>query len=423
MNLVIVESPTKAKTISRFLKRSEYKVTSSYGHIRDLPQKGLGIDIENNFEPEYAIPEKAEKTVKELKKLSKDADLIILATDEDREGEAISWHLVSALNLKNKKTQRITFHEITKTAIEKALENPREIDIDLVDAQQARRILDRLVGYKLSPLLWSKIRLGLSAGRVQSVAVRLIVEREDEIKAFKPQEYWEISTTIENKTKDQFPAKLWKEDDKLVKKLGIETKKHADKITDFIEKADLNIEKINKKEVSKNPLPPYITSTLQQASNSYLGYSAKQTMRIAQQLYEGIALEKKQATGLITYMRTDSLFLSKEATKEIKEVIKEKFGEKYIPETPRIYKTKAKGAQEAHEAIRPTSAKLTPEYLEQFLDSKQYRLYKLIWDRAVASQMASAKMDSTSVEIKATQKDKEENCWLKASGSIIKFDG
>lgn len=433
MNLVIVESPTKAKTISRFLKRSEFKITSSFGHVRDLPKKGLGIDVENNFEPEYVITEKAEKTVKELKKVAKDANLIILATDEDREGEAISWHLVSALNLKNKKTQRITFHEITKTAIEKALKNPREIDINLVNAQQARRILDRLVGYKLSPLLWSKIRLGLSAGRVQSVAVRLIVEREDEIKAFEPQEFWEINAQLKSKINpeysgqksktEEFEARLWKENNEIIKKLGIKTKEHADKIKNFLEKAILNIEKINKKEVSKNPFPPYITSTLQQAANSYLGYSAKQTMRIAQQLYEGIALENKRATGLITYMRTDSLSLSKEAVAEIRTVIKEKFGEKYVPETAKIYKTKSKGAQEAHEAIRPTSAKLTPEYLQQFLDSKQYRLYKLIWDRTVASQMASAKMDSTSVEIKATQKNENENYWLKATGSIIKFDG
>lgn len=422
MNLIIVESPTKAKTISRFLKNSEYKVTSSFGHVRDLPKKGLGIDVKNNFEPEYEIPEKSEKTVRELKKLAKDSDLIILATDEDREGEAISWHLVSALNLKNKKTQRITFHEITKTAIEKALKNPREIDIALVDAQQARRILDRLVGYKLSPLLWKKIRLGLSAGRVQSVAVRLIVEKEDEIKAFKPQEYWTIDAQLKSGM-EAFGAKVFKENDKSLGKLGIENKKHADEIKDFLEKADFNVEKINKKEVSKNPLPPFITSTLQQAGNSYLGYSAKQTMRIAQQLYEGIALENKQATGLITYMRTDSLSLSTEAVAEIRSVIEEKFEKKYLPESPKIYKTKSKGAQEAHEAIRPTSAKLDPENIKQFLDSKQFRLYKLIWDRAVASQMASAKMDSTSVEIKATQGNKEQNYSLKATGSIIKFDG
>ncbi len=422
MNLIIVESPTKAKTISRFLKNSEYKVTSSFGHVRDLPKKGLGIDVKNNFEPEYEIPEKSEKTVRELKKLAKDSDLIILATDEDREGEAISWHLVSALNLKNKKTQRITFHEITKTAIEKALKNPREIDIALVDAQQARRILDRLVGYKLSPLLWKKIRLGLSAGRVQSVAVRLIVEKEDEIKAFKPQEYWTIDAQLKSKM-EEFGAKVFKENEKALGKLGIENKKHADEIKGFLEKADFNVEKINKKEVSKSPIPPFITSTLQQAGNSYLGYSAKQTMRIAQQLYEGIALENKQATGLITYMRTDSLSLSTEAVTEIRSVIEEKFGKKYLPESPKIYKTKSKGAQEAHEAIRPTSAKLDPENIKQFLDSKQFRLYKLIWDRAVASQMASAKMDSTSVEIKATQGSKEQNYSLKATGSIIKFDG
>jgi len=415
MKLLIVESPTKAKTISKFLDKS-YTVRSSYGHVMDLPKNKLGVDLKNNFQPEYTVPEKAEKKVDELKKLAKKANSVILATDEDREGEAISWHLIDALNLKNKKTERIAFHEITKKAIEEALKNPRQLDMGLVDAQQARRVLDRLVGYKLSPLLWTKIRRGLSAGRVQSVAVRLIVEREEEINNFKKQEYWEIGTELE-KDSQKFEAGLWKKDGKIYKKLDIENEKEAKKIETALKKSKPVVEKITKKEIGKNPPPPFITSTLQQAAYNALGYSAKQTMMIAQKLYEGIALENKKATGLITYMRTDSLSLSSQATSEAKKAIERLFGEKYSLDKPRFYKTKSKGAQEAHEAIRPTFPDKDPESIKQYLDSKQYRLYKLIWNRMIASQMAQARIDSTKVEIKA------DDYQLKASGSIVKFDG
>ncbi len=415
MKLLIVESPTKAKTISKFLDKT-YKVESSKGHVMDLRKNKLSVDLENNFKPEYIIPEKAEKQVAILKKLANKADTVILATDEDREGEAIAWHLITALDLKNQKIERIAFHEITQKAIEAALKNPGKLDMGLVNAQQARRVLDRLVGYKLSPLLWSKIRRGLSAGRVQSVAVRLIVEREEEIKKFKDQEYWEVSTELE-KDQKKFKARLWKKDDKIYKKLDINNEKEVREIEADLKKSKPTIEKINKKEISKNPPPPFITSTLQQSANNILGFSAKQTMMIAQKLYEGVALEDKKATGLITYMRTDSLSLSDQATSEAQKTIDKLFGPEYALEKPRFYKTKAKGAQEAHEAIRPTFPSKDPESIKQYLDSKQYRLYKLIWQRMVASQMAAAKIDSTTIEISA------DNYKLKASGSIVRFDG
>lgn len=421
MNLVIVESPTKAKTISKMFEGRKYKVLSSFGHVRDLPQKELGVETSGNFKATYVIPDKAKKNLAELKKNVAKSSLIILATDEDREGEAISWHLVEALKLKNKNTQRIVFHEITKPAIEKALESPREIDMNLVDAQQARRILDRLVGYKLSPFLWRKIRRGLSAGRVQSVAVRLIVEREREIKKFKPEEFWEMGANLENKTKNKFFAKLWKEKDKILKKMDVKNKKQADKIKKDLEGAKYKVEKITKRETSKNPPAPFTTSTLQQAANSFFGYSAKQTMRLAQQLYEGIGLEGGKSVGLITYMRTDSLTLSTQALKSAKKEIEKKFGKKYALEKPRFYKTKSKGAQEAHEAIRPTFLDKHPDAIKQYLDPKQFKLYDLIWKRTMACQMAAAVSDSTTVEISA--KAKTNNYMLKASGSIIKFDG
>jgi DNA topoisomerase I len=420
MKLVIVESPTKAKTITRFFE-NEYKVTSSYGHVRDLPASKIGVDVKNNFKPEYAIPEKAENRVKKLKALAKKADLIILATDEDREGEAISWHLVSVLGLKNKKTQRIAFHEITKKAVKKALDNPREINLDLVNAQQARRILDRLVGYKLSPFLWKKIRRGLSAGRVQSVAVRLIVEREREIKKFKPQEYWEMMAELKDEKENKLTAKIWKEESKLIKKMDIKNKKESDSIKKALESSKYKIEKITKKEISKNPPAPFTTSTLQQSAHNFFGYSAKQIMRLAQQLYEGIPLEGKKSTGLITYMRTDSTNLSLESMISAKKKITKLFGKEYALDNPRFYKTKSKGAQEAHEAIRPTFIDKDPESIKEYLDPKQFKLYQLIWNRAVASQMAVAKIDSTSLEISANSKNKKYS--LRASGSIVKFEG
>lgn len=422
MNLIIVESPTKARTISRFLDKKNFKVESSFGHIRDLPTNKLGVNTRKDYEPEYIIPEKAEKRVRELKKLAQKADKIILATDEDREGEAIAWHLLYALGIKETQSERIAFHEITKNAILKAMENPRKIDLALVDAQQARRVLDRLVGYKLSPFLWRKIRKGLSAGRVQSVAVRLIVEREREIEKFKKEEYWEIQAELQ-KDKYRFSAKLWKKNDKLYKKLDINNKEQAEKIKNFLEKADYQVDNISQKETSKNPPAPFTTSTLQQSAYNAFGFSAKQTMRLAQQLYEGVPLENGKSTGLITYMRTDSLNLSKEALTAAAKKIKELFGEKYALKTPRFYKNKSKGAQEAHEAIRPTFISKDPQLIKDYLDPRQFKLYNLIWNRTVACQMSPAKIDLTVAEISARQKDKGDFYMLKAIGSVIKFDG
>lgn len=422
MRLVIVESPTKAKTISKFLGK-DFSVKSSYGHVRDLPSKELGVDIKKDFEPEYVVSGKAADRVLELRRIAKKSDEVILATDEDREGEAISWHLVEALDLEKKKNyKRIAFHEITKNAIEKALENPRELDLNLVDAQQARRVLDRLVGYKLSPFLWKKIRRGLSAGRVQSVALRLIVEKEREIQNFKPEEYWQIASLLRSK-KSEFEAKLLKEDGKSLGKMGVKDKKQADKIVSFLEKADYSIEKISRKETKKSPLPPYTTSTLQQDANSKLGWSAKQTMMVAQKLYEGIKLGKEGSVGLITYMRTDSLNLSMESLLSAQKTIDQKFGKGFSLESPRFFKTKSKGAQEAHEAIRPTFPEKTPESLQEFLDPKESKLYNLIWQRMVASQMKEAVMDSETIDISATEKGGKKNFTLRANGSTIKFKG
>jgi len=421
--LIIVESPTKAKTITKFLG-NEYIVKSSFGHLRDLPKSKLGVDTENNFEPEYVVNGKNKKQVAELKKYAKECDEIILASDEDREGEAISWHLAQILNLegfgngkKEMKYKRIVFHEITKTAIEEALKNPRKIDINLVDAQQARRILDRLVGYKLSPLLWKKIRYGLSAGRVQSVAVRLICEREEEINKFNPEEYWSIEAMLKKDDDNtEIKSRLTKINGKAVPKLGVKTQAEAEKIKIDLEKANYEIEKITKKETKKNPLPPFTTSTLQQAASNRFGYSAKQTMMIAQQLYEGIDLGEKGSSGLITYMRTDSLNLSKSSLESAEKYINAKFGKEYSEQ--RVFKTKSKGAQEAHEAIRPANPELEPESIKEFLDSKQFKLYQLIWQRMVASQMASAIVDSTTIDILTNNKYA-----LRANGSTIKFEG
>ncbi len=424
MNLIIVESPTKAKTISKFLSK-EYLVRSSYGHIRDLPKNKLGVDVKNDFSPEYVLPAKSKKQAAELKKDAGEAKEIILATDEDREGEAIAWHLAQILNLgefsdkkRGKHYKRIVFHEITKDAVNNALANPRKIDIHLVNAQQARRVLDRLVGYELSPFLWKKIRYGLSAGRVQSVAVRLIIEREEEINKFKPEEYWTIKSKIKSqKSKEEFGAKLVKIEGKPLSKLDIKTKDEAEKIKNKLEKAEYKVIEVNKKETKKYPLPPFTTSTLQQTANNIFGYSAKQTMVLAQQLYEGVDLGPRGPVGLITYMRTDSLNLSEESLKITRKYIIEKFGKDYAAVEMRRFKTKNKSAQEAHEAIRPTYPEIDPEDIKEYLDQKQYKLYKLIWQRMLASQMAEAVIDSTSVDISAGAYT------LRANGSVIKFAG
>ena len=419
MNLVIVESPTKAKTITRFLGRG-FKVESSFGHIRDLPKSTLGIDVEKNFEPKYIIPTRSRKAVNALKKLAGKAEKIILATDEDREGEAIAWHLISALGLEDKpedKIERIVFHEITEKAIKEALKNPRGLDLKLVDAQQARRILDRLVGYKLSPFLWKKFYRGLSAGRVQSVAVRLIAEREREIENFKPEEYWTVFADLEKpSSKETFTASLFKKNGETLTKFAIKNQEEADRIIKELNKKEWIVENVDKKAVSRNPLPPFTTSTLQQDAFRRLGFSAKQTMMIAQQLYEGIELGEG-SIGLITYMRTDSLNLSEDSLKSAAEFIRSEFGDQYALPSPRRFKTKSKGAQEAHEAIRPANPSIKPEDIKNFLDRRQFRLYDLIWKRFIATQMPPALFDATSIDIKV---------WdfiFRATGQIQRFDG
>ncbi|OGE76176.1 MAG: DNA topoisomerase I [Candidatus Doudnabacteria bacterium RIFCSPLOWO2_01_FULL_48_57] len=412
--LVIVESPTKAKTISKFLGK-EFKIESSFGHIRDLPKSKMGIDIEKDFEPEYLIPRDKSKHVKELQALAKKADEVILATDEDREGEAIAWHLVHALKLDEKQAKRIVFHEITKTAIEKALENPRHIYLHLVDAQQARRVLDRLVGYELSPFLWTKVKYGLSAGRVQSVAMRLIVEREREIEKFKTQEYWTIEAKLSpnpptgGKQHEIFGAKLHSIDGAALKKFDIPSKEQGDKIVADLKGAAYTVEEITKKEVKRSPAAPFTTSTLQQEAARKLGMSAKQTMTLAQKLYE---------LGYITYMRTDSVNLAESALTQAQSVISKKYGKDYVGSTRR-YKTKSKGAQEAHEGIRPTDLSVEAGNLEgEDLDAKHAKLYDLIWKRTLASQMPEAIFDQTSVDISTGAK-----YMFRASGQVMKFDG
>ena len=412
-NLLIVESPAKAKTIEKYLGK-DYQVKASFGHIRDLPKSKLGIDIHDNFKPEYIIPKKSQKTVNELKKSVSAAKKVYLATDLDREGEAISWHILKATGLDHKsdKVDRITFHEITKDAILDALAHPRKINKDLVDAQQARRVLDRLVGYKLSPLLWSKIRRGLSAGRVQSIALKLIIDREREIDKFVPKEYWSIDAILEKKKKE-FKASLISKNEK---KLEIHNESEAKGILKDLENADYIVRDVIKKEVKRNPVAPFITSTLQQDAGRKLGFSAKKTMMLAQQLYEGIDLGPESHVGLITYMRTDSTSLSDAAIANIRKLIESKYGKEYVPSKPRVFK-KAKAAQEAHEAIRPTHIEKEPDKVKQYLSKDQYRLYALIWKRALASQMESAVLDQTSIDIKAS------DYIFRTTGSIIKFPG
>ena len=413
-NLIIVESPTKAKTISQFLGKG-YKVESSFGHIRDLPKSKMGVDVEKGFKPDYVIPTRAKKKVGELKKLAEKADIIYYATDEDREGEAIAWHLDEVFD-HPKNTKRIAFHEITKSAVEEALKNPRELNVNLVDAQQARRILDRLVGYELSPFLWKKVARGLSAGRVQSVAVRLIVEREREIEAFDKEEYWTIEAVF-SKDGHNFNANLFSLDGKKLDKFDINNEQQAAEIVKKINNGQFKISRIEQKESKKNPPPPFTTSTLQQRANRMLGFSAKQTMVIAQQLYEGIKLGSQGSVGLITYMRTDSLNLSNQFLSQAQVVIKENFGNKYA-QGPKKYTAKSKLAQEAHEAIRPTNPALTPQSIKQYLDPRQFKLYDLIWRRSLASQMPPAEILNTSIDV-----EDDKGHLFRATGSVVIFDG
>lgn len=409
MNLVIVESPAKAKTIEKYLGKN-FKVLASFGHVRDLPPKKMGVDVRHGFVPEYEVPDKSKKTVSEIRKAEKSAKELYLATDLDREGEAISWHLLEALGIKQdeSKVKRITFSEITKSALERAMKHPRKIDMDLVDAQQARRVLDRLVGYKLSPLLWRKVKSGLSAGRVQSVTVRLIVEREEEIKKFKPEEYWVIAAILSKENDDfKFKAILIEESGKPIKKLDVKNKKQAGDIKKRLESAKYKVLSVEKKDLERKPSAPFTTSTLQMEASRKLSFSAKQTMMLAQKLYEA---------GHITYMRTDSTNLSQDAVKEIRKVILKEYGNKYLPEGAQTYQTKTKRAQEAHEAIRPTNF----TFGEVSSDGREQRLYELIWKRTIASQMKEALIEIIEAKIQASTREK--HIFL-AKGESVKFDG
>ena len=415
-NLVIVESPAKAKTIGKYLGPG-FEVKASMGHIRDLPKSTLGVDVAT-FEPEYQnIKDKAD-VIRELKKAAKASDKVYLATDPDREGEAISWHLQTVLEVPREKTCRVTFNEITQKVVKESIANPRDIDQDLVDAQQARRVLDRIVGYQLSPLLWKKIRRGLSAGRVQSVATRLAVEREEEIRAFKPEEYWSIDAMVARQQgkaaeKKPFPAKYHGVEGK---KAAIKNQEQAKAILEEVRSAPFVVSGIKKGVRRRSPAPPFITSTLQQDASRRLGFQAKRTMKVAQELYEGVEIDGLGAVGLITYMRTDSLRIADEALESAAQYIRQTFGDAYALQKPRTFKTK-KNAQDAHEAIRPTMIELEPGKVKANLTSDQYKLYKLIWERFIATQMANALLDTVSVDISAGRH------LFKASGFSVKFDG
>ncbi len=421
-SLVIVESPAKARTVGRFLG-DDYVVKASMGHVRDLPAKDIGVDFKSDFEPTYVQVRGRATVIAEIKKAARSAESVYLATDPDREGEAISWHLVEAADLKKDDSlKRVVFHEITRDAIDDAFSHPREIDMQLVNAQQARRILDRIVGYQLSPVLWSKVRRGLSAGRVQSVALRLIVDREGEIEAFKPEEYWVITVDLksEGNKAAKFRANLYQLHDETGRpKVG--DGKQAAAIVKDLESSDFIVKKVTRREVKQRPRAPFTTSTLQQQSARTLRYGAQRTMRLAQQLYEGIQIGDGEPVGLITYMRTDSTNLSAAALSEANDFIKSTYGADYA-DKPRTYKTKSRNAQEAHEAVRPTSVANTPERVAQYLEQDQLRLYELIWKRLVASQMSDAIVDQTTVDIEGVNTSGN-NHTVRASGSIIKFPG
>lgn len=412
-NLVIVESPAKAKTIKKYLG-SDYEVIASMGHVRDLPSARLSVDIKNNFTPKYATIKGREKLVKELKELASKSENVFLATDPDREGEAISWHLAYLLDLDINNKNRVEFNEITKTGVTNGMSSPRAINLDLVNAQQARRILDRIVGYKLSPFVSQKIRRGLSAGRVQSVALRIIVDRENEIRKFKPEEYWSIDAKFMPKgSQKTFPAAFYGTENEKIK---ITTQQEAEKILSDLEGAKYTVTKVKNGTRKKSPAPPYITSTLQQEASRKLGFSSKRTMKVAQELYEGVEVQGIGAMGLITYMRTDSLRISNDAIAEVSEYIRKTYGEKYLASKPRVFKSRS-NAQDGHEAIRPTSPSLTPDRVKDSLSIEQYKLYKLIWERFTACQMAECVQ-------KTTQADIVGNGYLfKASGYKVSFDG
>ncbi len=425
VKLVIVESPAKAKTLSKMLGDS-YVIKASMGHVRDLPGKTLGIAVEKDFEPEYHNLPERKTLIKEIKELANRASAVYLATDPDREGEAISWHLIKAANLQKDgiPLRRVTFHEITKEAVEQAFKNPHPLDMKLVDAQQARRILDRLVGYKLSPLLWKKILKGLSAGRVQSVAVRLIVDREREVLAFIPVEYWTIDAELAKKKAGNkgFMASFVGLAGK--GKLNIPDKAHCDALLAELESSDYEVKAIQKKEVSRQPSPPFITSTMQQEASRKLHFTSKKTMVIAQQLYEGMSIGEEGDTGLITYMRTDSTNVAASALDEIRGYISAKFSAKYLPASARRFTKKVKLAQEAHEAVRPTRAQREPEKIKGYLNKDQFQLYDLIWKRAVASQMSAAVYDTVTVDIEAAPRARKNLAYLlQTKASSLRFPG
>ena len=419
-NLVIVESPSKAKTLKNYLGAS-YVIMASKGHVRDLPAARLSVDVKKDFEPKYSIVKGKESLVKELKDAVKDSDKVFLATDPDREGEAISWHLAEILGLDLNAANRVTFNEITKTGVKNGMANPRKVDLDLVNAQQARRILDRLVGYKLSPFVSQKIRRGLSAGRVQSVAVRMIVDRENEIRAFIPEEYWSLEGKFTLPGRKVLNASFYGDE---TGKIELKTETETDAIISRLNGAEYYISSLKNGTRKKNPAPPFITSTLQQEASRKLGIRPERAMKIAQELYEGINIPGYGLTGLITYMRTDSLRISEEARQATDAFIRANYGEKYIPEKPRYYKSRS-NAQDGHEAIRPSDVAITPESIKASLTAEQYKLYSLIWKRFVASLMASCVQNTTKIEVKSKNAGESEDrfCLFTASGYTVKFDG
>ena len=411
-NLVIVESPAKAKTIKKFLG-SKYKIEASMGHVRDLPKSQLGVDIEHDFEPKYITIRGKGELLAKLRKEIKTADKVYLATDPDREGEAISWHLVAALGLEEDKYRRITFNEITKNAVKKSIAEARDINMSLVNAQQARRVLDRIVGYSLSDLLWKKVKRGLSGGRVQSVALKLICDREEEIRSFIPEEYWTIDADIQSNEKKKFNAKFYGIEGK---KIELKTGDEANSIADSIKDKDFAVKEIKKGKRAKKPYPPFTTSTLQQEASKYLNFTAQKTMMVAQQLYEGVDVKGEGTIGLVSYIRTDSVRISDEAYEDIKSYISENVGENYLAPERNVYKSK-NNAQDAHECIRPTHASLEPEAIKDSLTKEQYKLYKLIWERTIACQMKPAEYETQAITLLA------DKYVFKATGSILAFDG
>ncbi|MEG2118791.1 MAG: type I DNA topoisomerase, partial [Pseudoflavonifractor sp.] len=412
-SLVIVESPAKAKTITKYLGPG-YVVKASMGHVRDLPKSKIGVDVDRNFEPDYQPIKGKEDIIAELRKAAKGSDKVFLATDPDREGEAISWHLKELLGIPDEKTYRVTFNEITKKVVTESIAAPRALDMDLIDAQQARRILDRIVGYQLSPLLWKKIRRGLSAGRVQSVATRIVTERELEIRAFVPEEYWSLDVNLERIAPNlgKFKASFYGKG----KKQELHSEDEVSAVVSAVKSEPFTVSAVKLQDKTRNPAPPFITSSLQQEASRKLGMTPRRTMSIAQQLYEGIEIAGEGTVGLITYMRTDSLRLSDEATAAAKSFILSRYGKDYYPETPRQYKTKA-GAQDGHEAIRPSDVSLTPESVKKDLTAEQLRLYKLIWSRFLASQMSAAIYDSVTIDVLSA------GYTFRANHTALKFSG